>query len=264
MSQKRMKGTPTRADGQVMTYREAIFAVINAAAKVLSASIDQSFEKTKYGSRRNGFFKRNYQYFEELAQSPLAETANSFGDVLKSFGLKTGQTIVAGLQAGIIDTSAVETAMQATSTEGVFGFMAFTIWSQNVGSKARYIRADIGNTLLVMTASDAWNSEDNIGTAPYVTAFISTTQGTGNEMKLTKFNVQGRNLQELVTDGNVTNSDGSRINGTWSEEGQVFTPEYPLTIPVGVSWIFRLKYKGTEIAITRVYGSSSEDGASGE
>lgn len=264
MSQKRMKGTPTRAEGQVMTYREAIFAVVNAAAKVLSQSIEQSFEKTKYGSRRNDFFKRNYNYFEELAQSPLSATANNFGDTLKSFGLQTGQTIVAGLQAGVIDTSAVEVAMQASIVSGAYSFMAFATWSDNTGSNAKYIRADIGNTLLVMTATDSWLNSDDIGTTPYVTSFIGTTEGTGAEMKLVRFNIRGRNLQELITGGKITLADGQEIAGMWSEDGQMFTLASAASVTVGAAWIIRLKYKDIEIASTTVYGSSNDTGASGE
>lgn len=259
-----MKGAPTRAEGQVMTYREAIFAVVNAAAKVLALSIDQSFEKTRFGSRRNDFFRRNYNYFEELAQAPLAAATNEFSDTLKSFGLQTGQTIVAGLQAGIIDTSAVETAMQASLTSGVYGFMAFVVWSENKGSKAKYIRADIGNELLVMDATQPWATSDNVGVSPYVTAFIATTEGTGDNMNLVKFNVRGYNLKELVGNGKVTDTNNTELQGSWNEDGDTYTPTTPRKIPVGAAWNYVLKYKDIELSRTTVYGSSIDSGASGE
>lgn len=261
MSQKRMKGVPTRGEGMVMTYREAIFAVVNAAAKVLASSVDVSFEKTKYGSRRNGFFKRNYQYFEELAQAPVSDAANEFGDTLKSFGLQVGQTIVAALQAGIIDTSAVETAMQASNDSGVFGFMAFAAWSDNTQSKAKYIRSDVGNELVVGNAAQAWSRAEDPLIMPRVTSFIGNTTGTGTGMKVTSFEVRGENLESIYLSDAKIVSGNKTIQGTWSTDGREFTVSENLIVPVSSIWTFSLIYDGSEVAKTNIYGSG---GVSGE
>lgn len=264
MSQKRMKGAPTRADGMVMTYREAIFAVINAASKVMAASIDASFEKTKYGSRRNGFFKRNYQYFEELAQSPLAAASNAFTGTLRSFGLQTGQTIVAGLQAGIIDTSALEMAMSASYDNESYGFMAFAVWSENTETQAKYVRADIGN-LIVATANDVWSITDDDYTSPHISSFIGTTEGTGSDMKLVSFSVRGINLQELIGNAVVKNySLVTTLEGTWSADGNTYTLTNARSIPVDSHVNYNLVYKDKVIGTTTVYGSTSGGGEVGE
>lgn len=261
MGQKRgpnPKGA-TRADGQVMTYREAIFAVITAAAKVLAASINVSFDKTKYGSRRNDFFRRNYQYFEELAQAPISDADVPFAQTLQSFGMQAGQTVVAALQAGIIDTSAVEIAMQASETAGTYGFMAITSWSENSGSDARYIRADIGDNLIVSQASDPWGIGDNPLEKPVITSFIGKTTGTGESMMLVSFELRGRNLSSLaIGEAKIRPSyqvAGGYVNGTWSADGSTFTLPSPTPVTVGSSHSYYVEFGNDTIAMTTVYGS---------
>lgn len=265
MGQKRgpnPKGA-TRADGQVMTYREAIFAVITAAAKVLAASINVSFDKTKYGSRRNDFFRRNYQYFEELAQAPISDADVPFAQTLQSFGMQAGQTIVAALQAGIIDTSAVEIAMQASETAGTYGFMAITSWSENSTSNARYIRADIGDNLMVSTASDPWGIGDNPLETPVITSFIGKTTGTGPNMTILSFEVRGRMIENLALANAKIMITGTTLEGTWSADGTTFTLAQAGKVAEGGRFTYTLVFGSEVIATTVVYGSNPT-GAGGE
>lgn len=266
MSQKRMKGTPTRADGQVMTYREAIFAVINAAARVLSQSIDMSFDKTKYGSRRNNFFKRNYQYFEAWAQAPIGTNANQFTNVLKSFGMQEGQTVVAALQAGIIDISGVEIAMQQSIEGETYGFMAFAEWSANTTSNASYIRADIQSQYVVNGANEGWNLSNDPAVIPIITSMIGNSSESGDQMKMISIEVTGRNLLSLKDEKTVIKtSTGLVLKGSWNENCTLYTfdaGESGYTVGIGQTARVQIWYDGRQIAETTFYGQQS--GVSGE
>lgn len=59
----------TRAPQSVA--RQNVFGLVNRFAKNHASSISQSFDKTKYGSQRNGFVKQNY-YHLSMALSSLS------------------------------------------------------------------------------------------------------------------------------------------------------------------------------------------------
>ena len=60
MSEKVAERPITRAPGEAMSRYPYMFALINRYANLHKADIGVSFDKTKYGSERNNFFKSNY------------------------------------------------------------------------------------------------------------------------------------------------------------------------------------------------------------
>lgn len=79
-SQKRVAtgGAATRGDGQVLSRQQALFGMVSMFMQAHGSDIDVSFNKTKYGSQRNYFFKKNRAALFE-ALSALANTAISQG-----------------------------------------------------------------------------------------------------------------------------------------------------------------------------------------
>lgn len=79
-SQKRVAtgGAATRGDGQVLSRQQALFGMVSMYMQAHGSDIDVSFNKTKYGSQRNYFFKKNRAALFE-ALSALAVTAVSQG-----------------------------------------------------------------------------------------------------------------------------------------------------------------------------------------
>lgn len=79
-SQKRVAtgGAATRGEGQILSRQQALFGMVSMFMQAHGSDIDVSFNKTKYGSQRNGFFKKNRAaLFAALAA--LANTAISQG-----------------------------------------------------------------------------------------------------------------------------------------------------------------------------------------
>lgn len=79
-SQKRVAsgGAATRGDGQVLSRQQALFGMVSMFMQAHGSDIDVSFNKSKYGSQRNYFFRKNRAaLFAALAT--LANTAISQG-----------------------------------------------------------------------------------------------------------------------------------------------------------------------------------------
>lgn len=68
----------TRVPTSSQSQRQFLFGLVNRFAKEHAADINVSFDKSKYGSERNRFFKLNYPGFAD-ALLPLYETAG--GDI---------------------------------------------------------------------------------------------------------------------------------------------------------------------------------------
>lgn len=60
-SQKRTAtgGAATRGEGQVLSYQQALFGMVSMFMQAHGGDIDVSFNKSRYGSQRNYFFKKN-------------------------------------------------------------------------------------------------------------------------------------------------------------------------------------------------------------
>lgn len=79
-SQKRVAtgGAATRGDGQVLSRQQALFGMVSMFMQAHGSDIDVSFNKSRYGSQRNYFFRKNRAaLFAALAT--LANTAISQG-----------------------------------------------------------------------------------------------------------------------------------------------------------------------------------------
>lgn len=260
MSQKRMKGTPTRAEGMVMTYREALFTIVTAAARVLAVSIDASFDKTRYGSARNNFFKMNYEYFKEWGQNPIFNGGGDFTNALIGSGMSEGQTILAALQSGVINAAELEIAMRASRDElGNYTFMAAD-WGSNQ-LQTKYIRVSKDGEFVVNDADQFWEESQTPVKQPTNVTIIGETTGTGNAMTLLNMQVRGDNIQGLATTNAIFQVNSTEnLLGTWSADGQVFTLTTPWKVPIGSTNRVTLVFKGIVIAETNIYGSNSQVG----
>lgn len=94
--------TATRAPQSVA--RQNTFGLINRFAKNHAASISQSFDKTKFGSQRNGFVKLNY-YHLSIALSSLASTQGvtdeQIEDAVTTYAAKNPTAIYRIKKAGV-------------------------------------------------------------------------------------------------------------------------------------------------------------------
>lgn len=69
------RDTPvTRVPGAIMSHQQAIFGMVSTFMQAHASDIDVSFNKTKYGSQRNYFYKINKAALSD-ALSALADTA---------------------------------------------------------------------------------------------------------------------------------------------------------------------------------------------
>ena len=259
MSQKRIKGVPTRGEGMVMTYREATFAIVSAASKILKESISASFERTKYGSRRNAFFKANYDFLRQLGESPIKDaSSSSFTEALIGYGMQEGQTIVAAMQAGIINTDALEAAMAASNANGTYNFMAVKEWAQST-SASIYVRIKTDGEFKTANYETGWSIADDPMPDPKITSMVGTTSGAGQNMVLSSVTVTGENLESLKRGNAIVQMESVQVQGTWNDNGDTFTATGQNTVYSGTNRIY-IKYDGVEIARTAVYNN----GTSGE
>lgn len=212
LSQKRSgsnKSLETRAAaGLVRTYYEALFYIMSAFADGMQNTINQSFEQTRYGSRRNAFFKLNYSAVElALNSSPLGLAI--LDQIMHNVSF-TGVTLVVGNHTY---------EFTAFSSAGFSQIMSAAADNNVDGS---YIRSNIGSVVYARF-SDGWDENPDPSTAGVSGFVINVGSATNEGQTIVSIVVQGSNLPEVITYAvRVGNPSATPLSGSWS--GSVFSP----------------------------------------
>ena len=211
MSQKRgssNKSLETRAaTGLVRTYREAVFYIMSAFADGMQNSINESFEPTKYGSRRNAFFKLNYSAVElALNGSPLGLAL--LDQIMHNVSF-TGVTATVGEKSFVLnsfDVDGWDVLFSAVTVAGVTG---------------SYVRSTIGQR--VTTGFDgSWTDDTDPSTATVTGFVLNVTTGPIGQ-RIASLTIQGVNIPATVTYSvRVGSPNSPALAGTWA--GTKFTP----------------------------------------
>lgn len=211
MSQKRgssAKSLETRAaTGLVRTYREALFFIMSAFCDGMQNTINESFEPTKYGSRRNAFFKLNYSAVElAMNSSPLGLAL--LDQIMHNVSF-TGVTVGTG------------DAARYFNSFDITGWDSLITAASEADASGAYVRSNIGATTW-LSFEDGWNSSTDPGTATVTGMVVRVATGTTGQT-ITSVEISGTNLPETL---NYSIRPGSptiaALVGTWN--GHVFTP----------------------------------------
>lgn len=212
ISQKRQSGKNTiqtrAAGGLIRTYREALFFIMSAFADGMQNSINESFEQTKYGSRRNAFFKKNYSAVEKgLNASPLGLAVLDAVMHNVSFTGVTGTIGEESVTFGGFDASSFSLLFRAASAAGVEG---------------SYIRSDIAGTVY-QGFDEEWGDGDDPGTAKVNEIAVTVGTSTSSGQNIVSVVVVGVNLPNPITYSvRVGSPNATPLTGTWAANR--FTP----------------------------------------
>lgn len=210
MSQKRgssAKSLETRAaTGLVRTYHEALFYIMSAFCDGMQNSINESFEPTKYGSRRNAFFKLNYSALE------LAINASALGLALLDQIMHN--VSFTGVSATVGETERALTGFDEPQWS-VLMKAAF-----DAGTTGVYVRSNIGGAVISSFDAD-WEDSADPGTAVVTGMQVRVATGTTGQT-ITSVEISGTNLPETITYSIRPGSPTiAALTGTWN--GHVFT-----------------------------------------
>ncbi len=238
MTQKRQSGKNTiqtrAAGGLVRTYREALFYIMSAFADGMQNSINESFMPTKYGSRRNAFFKLNYSAVEKaLNGSPLGLAL--LDEVMHNVSF-TGVSVGEGDAAVLIsafDTGGWDTLMGQAWTAGVRG---------------SFIRSNIGGQKYI-TMNGSWDDETDPGSGTVTSMVVSIGSATSAGQTISSIRIEGTNLvlpptfSIRVGNPNSTPLTGSWANNVWTPSGGSATQRYIGTNTIYISDGSRVVYQ---------------------
>lgn len=210
--QKRQSGKntiQTRAvGGLVRTYREALFFIMTNFADGMQNSINESFEPTKYGSRRNAFFKLNYSAVEQALNGSALGLA-ALDAVMHNVSF-TGVSVVDG-----------ETTrrMQAFDEDG---WDALFNAASNAGLTGKYIRSNIGGKATNEYA-EAWQDGTDPGTAQVNEIAVTVGTSTSAGQNIVSVVVVGVNLPSPISYSvRVGSPNANPLTGSWAANR--FTP----------------------------------------
>lgn len=210
--QKRQSGKNTiqtrAAGGLVRTYREAIFFIMSAFADGMQNSINESFSPTKYGSRRNAFFKLNYSAVEKaLNGSPLG---------LALLDQVMHNVSFTGVTAQVGDN---ERSIAALNAEG---FSLLVTSAADVGVNASYIRSNIAGTVYQSFAID-WTDGTDPGAGAITGMTVAVSDYTSEGQTITRISIVGTNISYPVNYSvRVSAPTGTPLTGSWANN--VWTP----------------------------------------
>lgn len=236
--QKRQSGKntiQTRAiGGLVRTYREALFYAMTNFADGMQNSINESFEQTKYGSRRNAFFKLNYSAVEQALNG-------------SALGLKVLDAIMHNVSF---------TGVTVPDGESYRDFLAFDAegWgnlfsaANAAGINGKYIRSNISGKVAVSFA-DGWDDNADPGSGNVTSMVVSIGAGTSAGQTISSIRIDGTNLvlppKYSIRVGNPTSTPltGSWANNVWTPSGDSATRRFIGTNTIYISDGTRVIYQ---------------------
>lgn len=210
--QKRQSGKnriQTRAvGGLIRTYREAMFFIMSAFADGMQNSINESFNPTKYGSRRNAFFKMNYSAVEKAVNGcplGLALLDQIMHNVsFTGVSVTQGQTVT-GISS--FDTSGWNQLFTAAGAAGVSG---------------SYIRSNIGQTIY-RDFENEWSLNEDPGSGIITGMTVGVSDYTSEGQTITRISIIGTNISYPVNYSvRVSAPTGTPLTGSWANN--VWTP----------------------------------------
>lgn len=253
-SQKRGKNKKaffeTRAAaGLVRSYREALFYIMSNFCDGMQNSINASFEPTKYGSRRNAFFRLNYSAVEkalngsELGLAVLDQVMHNVSFTGVSIRQESGTAAF-----NSFDESGWNTLMREAYNAGVTG---------------AYTRSNIG-TKVVNTFDTIWNPSTDPGTGRVNEMVVSVGTATTAGQNIERIVIAGTNLALPPTytikvgSTQATALTGSWQGNTWRPTGDSATQRWASTYTVYIM-------DGTRVVYGRdVTFHALSEGAGGE
>lgn len=229
MSQKRgsnKSSLETRAAlGLVRTYREALFYIMSAFCDGMQNSINESFKPTKYGSRRNAFFKLNYSAVE-LALNGSALGLALLDQIMHNVSF-TGVTVTVGEQS---------TSFTGFNTTGWTTLLSA---AEQAGVEGTYIRSNIAGSVYA-SFGDAWVDEEDPGTGRVTEMIVSVNTATAQGQGIERIVIAGVNLVTPPTytikvgSTQSTALTGSWTGNTWRPSGSAATQRWASTYTVYV------------------------------
>lgn len=220
-SQKRQSGKntiQTRAvGGLVRTYREAMFFIMTAFADSMQNTINESFNPTKYGSRRNAFFKLNYSAVERVING--TELGLALIDAVMHNVSFTGVTS---------GTGATQRAILALDEVGWNNLFSAADAAGLVGS---YIRSNIGG-VVYQGYEGPWDATPDPGTGAVTSMVCSIGSATAAGQTISSIRIDGTNLvlpptfSIRVGNPNSTPLTGSWANNVWTPSGDSATRRF--------------------------------------
>lgn len=236
--QKRRSGKntiQTRAvGGLVRTYREALFFIMSAFADGMQNSINESFSPTKYGSRRNAFFKMNYSAVERAVN-----------------GSALGLALLDQIMHNVSFTGVSATVGEQTRSISAFNDENFTNLMQMAeaaGTSGSYIRSNIGNTKYA-GFDESWSSNTDPGSGTVTSIVVSIGSATSSGQTISSIRIEGTNLvlpptfSIRVGNPNATPLTGSWANNVWTPSGDSATQRYIGTNTIYLSDGSRVVYQ---------------------
>ena len=210
--QKRQSGKntiQTRAVGGVVrTYREAMFYIMTNFADGMQNSINESFEPTKYGSRRNAFFKQNYSAVEQAIN-----------------GSALGRSALDAVMHNVSFTGVSVTEGESTRSLQAFdedGWDALFNAASNAGIKGKYIRSNIGGKK-TNDYSEAWQDGTDPGASVITGMTVGVSDYTSEGQTITRITIIGTNISYPVDYSvRVSAPTGTPLAGSWNNN--VWTP----------------------------------------
>lgn len=212
MSQKRgsnKSSLETRAAlGLVRTYREALFFIMSSFCDGMQNSINESFEPTKYGSRRNAFFKLNYSAVEKAING-------------SELGLALIDQIMHNVSFTGVSISRESGAVSFTSFDDT-GWNTLMREAYQAGVTGAYTRSTIG-TKVINTFDSVWNTATDPGTGRINEMVVSVGTATAAGQTIERITIAGTNLAYPPTFTiKVGSTQANALTGSW--QGNVWRP----------------------------------------
>ena len=158
----------TRGDGAVMSRQQALFGMVSMYMQAHASDIDVSFNKSRFGSRRNYFFKTNRKaMFAALA--PLATVA-----------MNSGYPSLADVESAIASYATENpTAIYRVKLSGFEPVYLSGAWSSDDNPISG------GGTQVIGTGTATFSSGDSTSTAPVAATNVfqsgaKIVRGAGN------------------------------------------------------------------------------------
>lgn len=236
--QKRQSGKntiQTRAvGGLVRTYREALFFIMSAFADGMQNTINESFNPTKYGSRRNAFFKLNYS---------AVESALNGCDL----GLALLDQVMHNVSFTGVSVGSGDQAVPFTGFNSVNWDTLMNRASANVPAGA-YIRSNIGGAKYFLFSRN-WDDVDDPGSGTVTSMVVSIGASTTAGQTISSIRIDGTNLvlppTFSVRVGNPSSAPltGSWANNVWTPSGDSATRRFIGTNTIYISDGTRVVYQ---------------------
>ena len=238
MTQKRQSGKNTiqtrAAGGLVRTYREAMFFIMSAFADGMQNSINESFNPTKYGSRRNAFFKANYSAVEKAVN-----------------GCQLGLNLLDAIMHNVSFTgvtAGTEEPLQYIDGFGESGWNSLFGAAAAADVSGSYIRSNIGGTKY-QGFDETWMANPDPGAGTVTSMVVSIGSGTSAGQTISSIRIEGTNLvfpptfSVRVGNPSSTPLTGSWANNVWTPSGDAATRRFIGTNTIYISDGTRVVYQ---------------------